>query len=56
MGSGRGGCWWCWGWGDDDDDGDGDSDARSICTIVPHELESIEEEDEQQMARQEQQH
>jgi hypothetical protein len=39
------------GWGDGDDD-----DARSVCTIVPHELESIEEEDEEQIARQEQQH
>jgi hypothetical protein len=31
-------------------DGD-DHDARSVCTIVPHELESVDEEDEEQIAR-----
>jgi TATA-binding protein-associated factor Taf7 len=37
------------------EDGD-DDDARGVCTIVPHELESVEEEDEEQIARQEQRH
>jgi hypothetical protein len=32
------------------EDGD-DHDARSLCTIVPHELESVDEEDEEQIAR-----
>ena len=31
-----------------------DDDARSIRTIVPHELERVEEEDEDQIVRQEQ--
>ena len=31
----------------------GDDDARSFCTIVPHELECVEEEDKEQIARQE---
>jgi hypothetical protein len=34
-------------------DGADDDDARSIRTIVPHELERVEEEDEEQIARQE---
>ena len=34
---------------------DDDDDARSVRTIVPHELERVEEEDEDQIARQEQQ-
>lgn len=33
-----------------------DDHVRSICTLIPHELESVEEEDEKQMARQQQQH
>ena len=35
--------------------GDGDDDARSIRTIVPHGLEWVNEEDEDQIAGQEQQ-
>jgi len=35
---------------DGDGDGDDDDDARSIRTIIPHELERVDEEDEDQLA------
>ncbi|KAF5378090.1 hypothetical protein D9615_007607 [Tricholomella constricta] len=38
---------------DDDDD---DDDSRSIATVVPHELERVEEEDEEQLAAEAQEH
>ncbi|KAF9463266.1 hypothetical protein BDZ94DRAFT_1259519 [Collybia nuda] len=38
---------------EDDDD---DDDARSISTVVPHELERVEEEDEEQLAAEEAEH
>lgn len=41
--------------GEDVDVDDDDDDARSIGTVVPHELERVEEEEEDQMARQQQQ-
>ena len=34
----------------DDDDDDDDDDRRSLATIIPHELECVEEEDEEQLA------
>jgi hypothetical protein len=37
----------------EEDFGHVNDDARSIRTIVPHELERVEEEDEDQLARQE---
>jgi hypothetical protein len=36
-------------------DYDDEDDARSVATIVPHELERVEEEGEEQIAKQEQQ-
>jgi hypothetical protein len=35
--------------------GSDDDNVRSICTIVPHELERVKGEDEEQMGRQQQQ-
>jgi len=35
---------------DDIDDDDDDDDRRSLATIIPHELERVEEEDEEQLA------
>ncbi|KAH9478105.1 hypothetical protein JR316_0010343 [Psilocybe cubensis] len=36
---------------DDEEEEDDDDDARSVSTIIPHELESVEEEDEEAVAR-----
>ena len=43
MGSGRGAGGGC--------GQEGDDDARRICTTIPHELECVKEEEEEQIAR-----
>ena len=43
MGSGRGAGAGC--------GQEGDDDARRICTTIPHELECVKEEEEEQIAR-----